>query len=71
MYNFNDDELKKYRTSFMFRNAFESGYRAGLTKEEVLSKLSIEMLDEIELNQRELLEKMTYSSKPSIFGDLD
>ncbi|AUR90572.1 hypothetical protein NVP1162O_49 [Vibrio phage 1.162.O._10N.261.48.E3] len=71
MYNFNDDELKKYRTNFMFRDAFERGCRAGLTKEEVLSKLSITILDEIELNQRELLEKIMHSSKPSIFGDLD
>lgn len=64
MYQLNDDELKKYRTNYLFRNACEIAFRNELTKEQMLSGLLIRMLNKQESDEQEKLEAMIYSTKP-------
>ena len=64
MYDLNDEELEKYYRNNIFRQSCEHAYRNGFTKEQMLSKLAIMLLDMKEESDNQKLQEIMMSTKP-------
>ena len=64
MYELNDKEFKKYTSNNLFRMACERAYRAGFSKEQMLSELAIMLLEEKEVADKKRIEEMLMSTRP-------
>lgn len=69
MFNFNDAELKRYRTDALFRNSMECAMKLGLTKEDALSRMCLLLLQmRDEENEKKLDAAMKCSSLSLFLG---
>lgn len=66
MYELTDDKFKKYTSNSIFRSACERAYRNGFSKEQMLSKLVVTLLDEKEEQDMKALEELMRSTRPSM-----
>lgn len=64
MFDFNDEEVKKYRNDCIFRSAMETSFRNGLTKEEALTFLCMALLNLKDEAFQEKIDKAMHRKSP-------
>lgn len=67
MYDLTDKEYEKYTNNNLFRMACERAYSNGFSKEQMLSELTMMLLEEKELAEKKRIEEMMISTRPHMF----
>jgi hypothetical protein len=68
MYDLTDIEHERYWNCILFRQACDFGYKNGFSKEQMLSKLLIHMLEMKDAEDKRKLDEIMSSCRPSIFS---
>ena len=68
MYKLTDAEYERYANCYLFRQACEHGYVNGFSKEEMLSKLLIHMLEMKDAEDKRKLDELMNSTRPIAFN---
>ncbi|WAP91214.1 hypothetical protein [Vibrio phage vB_VviC_ZQ26] len=66
MYDLTDIEYERYNKCYLFRKACEYGFGNGFSKEEMLSKLLMHMLEAKDAEDKRKLDEIMYSLKPGM-----
>ena len=66
MYDLTDIEHERYWNCILFRQACDFGYKNGFSKEQMLSKLLIHMLEMKDAEDKRKLDEIMYSLKPGV-----
>ncbi len=64
MYELTDVEYERYMSCYLFRQACDYGYKNGFSKEQMLSKLLIHMLEMKDSEEKRKLDEVRLSLKP-------
>jgi len=69
MYDFTDDERERFINCVWFRSACYNCYGNGMTKDEALSAMIIELLRERDERHKLDVERMMTSTRREFYGD--
>lgn len=68
MYDFNEDEFKRYRDQWLFNRAMQEASKAGLSKEEAYFQIIKLLLDLKDAAFQEKVNELVWSNAPLSFS---